>query len=133
EMAAAVEQIENMKKEKKPSIAKPAENKEQTTQYIGNPFDQNKATIQQATFSDFDQVELNSNEQKNLDMLLDITLNIKVELGRTKGTIKDILELSSGSLIELVNLAGEPVDILVAERLIGTGDRAVIDDDVDVP
>src|SRR5699024_8293477 len=47
EMAAAVEQIENMKKEKKPSIAKPAENKEQTPQYIGNPFDQNKATIQQ--------------------------------------------------------------------------------------
>src|SRR5690625_6639887 len=104
-MAAAVEQIENTKKEKKPSIAKPAENKEQTTQYIGNPFDQNKAAIQQATFSDFDQVELNLNEQKNLDMLLDIPLNIKVELGRTKRTIKDILELSSGSIIELDKLA----------------------------
>jgi len=132
EMAAAVEQIENTKKEKRPSIAKPAENREQTTQHIGNPFDQNKATIQQATFSDFDQVELNSNEQKNLDMLLDIPLNIKVELGRTKRTIKDILELSSGSIIELDKLAGEPVDILVNEKLIAQGEVVVIDENFGV-
>src|SRR5699024_705143 len=104
----------------------------QTTQYIGNPFDQNKATIQQATFSDFDQVELNSNEQKNLDMLLDIPLNIKVELGRTKRTIKDILELSSGSIIELDKLAGEPVDILVNEKLIAQGEVVVIDENFGV-
>src|SRR5699024_3842928 len=104
EMAAAVEQIENMKKKKKPSIAKPEEDKEQTKQYIRKHYDQKQATIQQSTFSDFDQVELNSNEQKNLDMLLDIPLNIKVELGRTKRTIKDILELSSGSIIELDKL-----------------------------
>lgn len=51
-------------------------------------------------------------------MLLDIPLQVTVELGRTKRPIKENLDLSSGSIIELHKLAGEPVDILVNQKLI---------------
>lgn len=98
------------------------------TQYIGTPIDKEKSIVQQANFSEFTQVELNKNEQRNLDMLLDIPLNVTVELGRTNRAIKDILELSSGSIIELDRLAGEPVDILVNKKLIAQGEVVVIDE-----
>ena len=51
-------------------------------------------------------------ETNNLNLLLDIPLQVTVELGRTSRSVKEILELSSGSIIELDKLAGEPVDIL---------------------
>lgn len=61
-------------------------------------------------------------------MLLDIPLQVTVELGRTKRSVKDILELSTGSIIELDKLAGEPVDILVNNKLIAQGEVVVIDE-----
>ncbi|GAB3067285.1 flagellar motor switch phosphatase FliY [Virgibacillus ainsalahensis] len=110
------------------------EKDEQTTeaQHLGDMFDKNEATIQQATFSEFEQLELNKAKQRNLDMLLDIPLKVSVELGRTKQTIKEILDLSSGSIIELDKLAGEPVDILVNEKLIARGEVVVIDENFGV-
>ena len=65
-------------------------------------------------------------------MLLDIPLQVTVELGRTKRSVKDILELVSGSIIELDKLAGEPVDILVNSRLIAKGEVVVIDENFGV-
>ncbi len=106
--------------------------KSKSSQYLGDTIDQDNSTIQQATFSNFEQVELNKNEQRNLDMLLDIPLKVTVELGRTNRTIKDILELSAGSIIELDKLAGEPVDILVNEKLIAKGEVVVIDENFGV-
>ncbi|MGM8211744.1 flagellar motor switch phosphatase FliY [Virgibacillus sp. W0430] len=100
-------------------------------QYIGDSI-QEDATIQQASFSTFNQVELNQSEQRNLDMLLDIPLKVTVELGRTKRTVKDILDLSSGSIVELDKLAGEPVDVLVNEKLIAKGEVVVIDENFGV-
>ena len=100
-------------------------------QLLGSSSDQ-EAAIQQAAFSEFEQVKLNKNEQRNLDMLLDIPLKVTVELGRTKRTIKDILDLSSGSIVELDKLAGEPVDILVNEKLIAQGEVVVIDENFGV-
>jgi len=101
-------------------------------QYLGDHVSQNTSSIQQATFSDLEQVALNSNEKRNLDMLLDIPLNVSVELGRTKRTVKDILDLSAGSVVELDKLAGEPVDILVNEKLIAKGEVVVIDENFGV-
>ncbi|WP_019119127.1 flagellar motor switch phosphatase FliY [Brevibacillus massiliensis] len=68
----------------------------------------------------------------NLGLLLDIPLKVTVELGRTKKLIKEILELSSGSIIELDKLAGEPVDILVNNKLIAKGEVVVIDENFGV-
>jgi flagellar motor switch protein FliN/FliY len=90
------------------------------------------APVQRADFSEFDHAALNQNKQRNLDMLLDIPLKVTVELGRTKRTIKDILDLSQGSIIELDKLAGEPVDILVNETLIAQGEVVVIDENFGV-
>jgi flagellar motor switch protein FliN/FliY len=71
-------------------------------------------------------------EDTNLSLLLDIPLKVTVELGRTQKQIKDILELSQGSIIELDKLAGEPVDILVNNKLIAKGEVVVIDENFGV-
>lgn len=83
-------------------------------------------------FSSFDQYQLQESEAKNLNMLFDIPLQVTVELGRTKRSVKEILELSPGSIIELDKLAGEPVDILVNNRLIAKGEVVVIDENFGV-
>lgn len=88
--------------------------------------------VQPATFADFDEMETPNYETKNLDMLLDIPLQVTVELGRTNRSVKDILELGAGSVIELDKLAGEPVDILVNSRLIAKGEVVVIDENFGV-
>ncbi|MBK5445918.1 flagellar motor switch phosphatase FliY [Peribacillus sp. TH16] len=88
--------------------------------------------VQPASFSSFQPYQLQESETKNLSMLMDIPLQVTVELGRTKRSVKEILELSSGSIIELDKLAGEPVDILVNSRLIAKGEVVVIDENFGV-
>lgn len=69
---------------------------------------------------------------QNLDMLMDIPLSVTVELGRTNCSVKEVLELSTGSIIELDKLAGEPVDILVNQRVVAKGEVVVIDENFGV-
>ncbi|MPQ25838.1 flagellar motor switch phosphatase FliY [Bacillus paralicheniformis] len=69
---------------------------------------------------------------QNLDMLMDIPLSVTVELGRTNRSVKEVLELSTGSIIELDKLAGEPVDILVNQRVVAKGEVVVIDENFGV-
>ncbi|WP_277584299.1 flagellar motor switch phosphatase FliY [Psychrobacillus antarcticus] len=88
--------------------------------------------VQQAQFASFEAPSLSQNESRNLDLLLDIPLQVTVELGRTKRTVKEILELTSGSIIELDKLAGEPVDILVNNRHVAKGEVVVIDENFGV-
>lgn len=104
----------------------------ETTQHVGGMSGRGASTIQPAAFESFDQPQLTSAQTGNLDMLLDIPLNVKVELGRTTKSIRDILEFTQGSIIELDKLAGEPVDILVNEKLIAKGEVVVIDENFGV-
>jgi flagellar motor switch protein FliN/FliY len=67
-------------------------------------------------------------EKKNIDLILDVPLQVSVELGKTSKLIKEILELNSGSIIELDKMAGEPVDVLVNGKMIAKGEVVVIDD-----
>ncbi len=67
-------------------------------------------------------------EQMNLDLLLEIPLEIVVELGRTKMKISEVLELTSGSIVELDKMSGEPVDIFVNNKLIARGEVVVIEE-----
>ncbi|MBU3105527.1 flagellar motor switch phosphatase FliY [Clostridium gasigenes] len=69
---------------------------------------------------------------KNIDLILDVPLNISVVLGRTKKSVKDILNLSTGSLIELDKLAEEPVEILVNGKKIAYGEVVVVDENFGV-
>jgi len=67
-------------------------------------------------------------ESRNIDILMDVKLPVQIELGRTEMTIKDILELSTGSVVELERLAGEPVDLLVNSRIVAKGEVVVVDE-----
>jgi len=93
---------------------------------------QQPVNVQQAQFTSFEAANITQSEARNLNMLLDIPLQVAVELGRTKRSVKEILELSGGSIIELDKLAGEPVDILVNNRLIAKGEVVVIDENFGV-
>jgi len=93
---------------------------------------QQHVNVQQAQFANFEAAHITQAEARNLNMLLDIPLQVAVELGRTKRSVKEILELSGGSIIELDKLAGEPVDILVNNRLIAKGEVVVIDENFGV-
>ncbi|MGE6258761.1 flagellar motor switch phosphatase FliY [Heyndrickxia sporothermodurans] len=92
----------------------------------------NFQNVQPAVFSSFDEVPMTPPETRNLNMLLDIPLQVTVELGKTNRSVKEILELGSGSIIELDKLAGEPVDILVNKQLIAQGEVVVIDENFGV-
>ncbi|MGI6225614.1 MAG: flagellar motor switch phosphatase FliY [Peptococcales bacterium] len=69
---------------------------------------------------------------ENLDLILDVPLQVSVELGRTNKTIKEILDFSTGSIIELNKLAGEPVDMLVNGKLFAKGEVVVIEENFGV-
>lgn len=88
--------------------------------------------VQPVQFANFNQGNHPQTDGTNLNLLLDIPLKVTVELGRTQKQIKDILELSQGSIIELDKLAGEPVDILVNNKLIAKGEVVVIDENFGV-
>jgi flagellar motor switch protein FliN/FliY len=64
----------------------------------------------------------------DFDMILDIPVQITVELGRTKITIRNLLQLAHGSVVELDGLAGEPMDVLVNGTLIAQGEVVVVND-----
>lgn len=64
----------------------------------------------------------------NLDLLLDVNLQISVELGRARLKFRDVLNLSSGSVVELGRQTSEPVDIMVNGALLASGEVVVIDD-----
>ena len=76
-----------------------------------------------------DSVQVND---ANIGLILDVPLSVTVELGRTKKSIKDILELTNGSIVELDKLAGEPVDIQVNGKFLAKGEVVVIDENFGV-
>ena len=69
-----------------------------------------------------------SGSMRDLEMIMNIPVKLTVELGRTRITIKQLLELAQGSVIELEGLAGEPMDILINGYLIAQGEVVVVDD-----
>lgn len=73
-----------------------------------------------------------SQTDANMGLILDVPLQVTVELGRTKKLVKDILDLATGSIIELDKLAGEPVDVLVNGKLLAKGEVVVIDENFGV-
>ena len=66
--------------------------------------------------------------ESNIELLLDVSLRVTVELGRTRMKLSQILELQHGSVVELDRLAGDPVDIFVNDRMVAHGEVVVVDD-----
>jgi len=74
-----------------------------------------------------------SNAQSNdtpsgIDLLSQVNLNVRIELGRTKMLVEDVLRLNEGSVVELDKLAGDPVDVFVNDRLVARGEVLVLND-----
>jgi flagellar motor switch protein FliN len=65
---------------------------------------------------------------QSLDFILDIPLKVTVELGRTKMAIRDILQMAQGSVVELSKFAGEPLEVLVNDKLIARGEVVVVNE-----
>jgi flagellar motor switch protein FliN/FliY len=66
--------------------------------------------------------------ERNLDLILDIPLRVTVELGRTKMLVSELLNLGQGSVIELNKLAGEPMEVLVNDKLVARGEAVVVNE-----
>ncbi|MER3495449.1 MAG: flagellar motor switch protein FliN, partial [Armatimonadota bacterium] len=71
-------------------------------------------------------------EPRKLDILLDVPLEISVELGRVKMTVREIVDLGTGSIVEVDRSAGEPVDVMVNGRRVARGEVVVIEDNFGV-
>ena len=72
--------------------------------------------------------ELSGDEKRKLDTILDITVTISMEVGRSKINIRNLLQLNQGSVVELDRVAGEPLDVLVNGTLIAHGEVVVVND-----
>ncbi|QGU95051.1 flagellar motor switch phosphatase FliY [Clostridium bovifaecis] len=92
---------------------------------------QQPVNIQQANFQPLQEVAVNA-APKNIDLILDVPLEISVVLGKTKKTIKEVLALGTGSLIELDKLAEEPVEIYVNGKKVAYGEVVVVDENFGV-
>ena len=88
-------------------------------------------------FSNTDTLVENSNQAigkqvnvvpNNIDLLLDVSMHVTVELGRTNMQLAQVLELQHGSVVELDRLAGDPVDIIVNDCMVARGEVVIVDD-----
>jgi flagellar motor switch protein FliN/FliY len=91
------------------------------------PPPQQYQNVQAAQFQSFD-VGAVMQQKENIDIIMDVPLEVTVELGRTSKKIKEILEFSPTTIIELDKLAGEPIDILVNGKFVAKGEVVVIDE-----
>ena len=71
---------------------------------------------------------INDAQAASIDLLRDVELNVKIELGRSKMLVEDVLKLAEGSVVELDKLAGDPVDVFVNDRLVARGEVLVLND-----
>lgn len=84
--------------------------------------------VQLQSFASYNNASLNKEQNDNLKLLMGVPLNVSVEIGSTTKKVKEILEFTQGTIIELERQAGAPVDIVVNGNLIAKGDVVVIDD-----
>lgn len=95
-------------------------------QYAMPPMQDVKA--QPVQFTPFNQTATPVIQPENIDLLMDVPLEVTVELGRTSKSIKEILDFSPGTIIELNRLAGEPIDILVNGKFVAKGEVVVVEE-----
>ncbi len=84
--------------------------------------------VSNANFPDFGREQLNQDGPGNFDLLAEVELNVTVELGRRKIPLSEVLKLTTGSVIELEKLVGEPLEIFANGRLIAEGEAVVIEE-----
>lgn len=93
---------------------------------IGDP--ESKKKVQQVSFGDINESRNIQGNGSNLDLLMDVSLDVSVEIGRTQKSVQEVLSLNIGSVIELNKLSGEPVDLLVNGKMIARAEVVIIDE-----
>ncbi len=88
---------------------------------------QDSVNVQQANFAPFTGGPAAPGHE-NIDLIMDVPLEVTVELGRTSKSIKDILEFTPGTILELNKIAGEPIDVLVNGKFVAKGEVVVIEE-----
>jgi len=88
--------------------------------------EESSATIQPIFFEELTE-DLAANQKENMNLLMDLQLQVSVELGKVKKPIKDILQFTQGTIVELDRLAGDNVDVLVSGKIIAKGEVVVVD------
>lgn len=88
----------------------------------------NDKQYEKAQFGQLKNDNKGNGEDVNLDVILDIPVTLSVEIGRTRQTIRNLLQLNQGSVVELDRLAGEPMDVLVNGTLIAHGEIVVVNE-----
>ncbi len=127
---------EAMKKEQQeqptpqPSVQQPASAPQSMPSPQPMPASQNVVQgsvvdVKRAQFESFEQTSVVT-DRSNIDLIMDVPLNVTVELGRTNRSIKEILDFSPGTIIELDKVAGEPIDVLVNGKIVAKGEVVVI-------
>jgi flagellar motor switch protein FliN len=91
------------------------------------PAAESPVEVQAAEFQELDASPDGGLNPRRLDLLLDLTLPVSIELGRTNLLIKDILDLQRGSVVEFDKMAGEPVDVLINGKRMAQGEVVVIE------
>jgi flagellar motor switch protein FliN len=98
-------------------------------------FDDPSSLVDEAAMPDAAALALPSFQQvmrdaqvSSIDLLRDVELNVKIELGRSRMLVEDVLKLGEGSVVELDKLAGDPVDVFVNDRLVARGEVLVLND-----
>lgn len=85
--------------------------------------------VEKASFGQLDEAAgSKGSEDVNLDMILDLNVTMAMEVGRTKISIRNLLQLSQGSVVELDRFAGEPLDVLVNGTLVAHGEVVVVNE-----
>ncbi|HOA40595.1 MAG TPA: flagellar motor switch phosphatase FliY [Halanaerobiales bacterium] len=115
-------------KEEKERVKPEKERGEIPVSYGGNIAKSEEVNVKRAQFPDFDQGSSVAPLPQNMALIQDVPLQVTVRLGKTRMSIKEILELGEGSIVELDKLAGEPVDLLVNGKLVAKGEIVVIDE-----
>ncbi len=96
--------------------------------YPQQPAPQPNVNVQPAQFQGFVSNVSPVQQKENIDLIMDVPLDVKVELGRTSKSIKDVLEFAPGTVIELNKIAGEPVDVLVNGKYVAKGEVVVLEE-----
>ncbi len=106
------------------AMAEQAESEEDGENAGGDGEDVKVAELDELT----DDAPISNEEKKKLDTILDIPVTISMEVGRSQISIRNLLQLNQGSVVELDRVAGEPLDVLVNGTLIAHGEVVVVND-----
>lgn len=84
--------------------------------------------VEETKVGEGEEGESEVNDLKQMEFLLDVPLNVTVELGRSEIVLRELLQIGQGSVLELEKLAGEPLEVLVNERLVSKGEVVVVNE-----